>query len=385
MTLRSRLVLWYSAILLGGLLLIAGWAYYEMVVERGTRVRTAEHEDPPLEEFGEVMLYGGLPALILAVIGGWFLMRRALSPITMLTRAIERVQADALNRQLTCNGSGDELDHLAEVFNSMINRLSQSFARSREFTLNASHELKTPLTVLRGEIEMKLREPALPDKEREYFAAQLDEVIRLARIVDSLALLAKVDAGKLTVAREAIRFDELVRDNFEDTRMLARDSGIQVGLSVCEKITVLGDRHRLRQLMLNLTDNAIKYNQANGQIYIALTRHKDDAELTIANTGPGIPPEKLPRIFDRFYRCDPSHNNDIEGCGLGLSIVQWIVKAHGGMISFASEPGKLTTVTVRLPMQKGEGDSTAKAIGSRIEGLNRETSFALPGSLKILH
>ena len=129
------------------------------------------------------------------------------------------------------------------------------------------------------------------------------------------------------------------------------DPRVQVELRVCDETTVRGDRHRLKQLLLNLTDNAIKYNQPDGRIAIALRRNNGAAELTIANTGPGLAPEKLPRVFDRFYRGDPAHGSDIEGTGLGLSIAQWIVKAHGGTIQLVSDPGKLTTVTVKFPAE----------------------------------
>ena len=147
-----------------------------------------------------------------------------------------------------------------------------------------------------------------------------------------------------------MRLDELVRDNFADAQILAEPHGIKVELANCEEISVRGDRHRLRQLLLNLADNAIKYNQPQGGVTMSLRRRGDFAEFTIANTGAGIPPEILPRVFDRFFRGDPAHESTIEGCGLGLSIAQWIVSAHGGTIQIESVPSKLTTVTVRLPL-----------------------------------
>lgn len=343
-------MLWYVAILLVGLALIAGWAYYEMVVEHPGVARVLNREGyTALEEFGEVLLYGGLPALALALIGGWFLMGRALSPINTLTRAMERVQADNLHQRMERSGNRDELDRITEVFNSMTKRLDDSFNHIREFTLHASHELKTPLTILRGEIETKLRETVITAADREFFAAQLDEIARLAKIVDGLTLLAKADSGHVALAQEPVRLDELVRDSFADAQLLARPHHLEVELQHCDETTICGDRHRLKQLLLNLTENAIKYNQPAGRIAIGLSRHNGTAALTISNTGPGIPAEKLPRVFDRFYRGDAAHNNEIEGCGLGLSIVRWIVKAHGGTIHLASEPTKLTTVTVELP------------------------------------
>lgn len=343
-------MLWYVAILLVGLLLVAGWAYYEMVIEHpGVTKALAREGHTALEEFGEVMLYGGLPAILLALVGGWFLMRRALSPIRTFTQTLERVQSDTLHQRLQRSGNGDELDRLTEVFNSMTQRLDESFSHIREFTLHASHELKTPLTVMRGEIETKLRETADSAIDREFFVGQLDEIARLTKIVDGLTLLAKADAGQVRIEKEPVRLDELVRDSFADAQMLARPHHLEVFLQDCHETTVRGDRHRLRQLLLNLTDNAIKYNQPDGRVTIALHRQNGSAALTIANTGPGIPSEKLPRVFDRFYRGDVAHSGAIEGCGLGLSIAHWIVKAHGGTIQMASMPAQLTTVTVRLP------------------------------------
>jgi len=349
---RTQLLLWYAAILLMGLLLVGGFAYYEMAVEHpGVRAALAREGHTALEEFGEVMLYGGLPTLALALVGGWLLMRRALSPITTFTHTMERVQADNLNQRLARSGNRDELDRLTEVFNSMTKRLDDSFNHIREFTLHASHELKTPLTIMRGEIETKLRDTATSSTDREFFAAQLDEIDRLTKIVDGLTLLAKADAGQVTLAQEPVRLDELVRDSFADAQLLARPHHLEVELTSCDETTIRGDRHRLKQLLLNLTENAIKYNQPEGRVTLGLSRNNGTAALTIANTGPGISPEKLPRVFDRFYRGDGAHGSEIEGCGLGLSIVRWIVNAHGGTIHLASDLAKLTTVTVKLPAE----------------------------------
>lgn len=361
MRIRTQLALWYSLILLAGLLLVSGWAYYEIVVEHPAIARALAKEGHTLlEEFVEVMLFGGMPALFIAVLGGWFLMRRALAPVNTLTTTLESIHAETLGRQLPRSGNGDELDRLAEVFNSMMTRLDQSFTRVREFTINASHELKTPLTILRGEMETRLREPSLSAADREHIASQLDEIARLTKIVDGLTLLAKADTGRMAVSRESVRLDELVKDCFEDARLLAQPAGVRVDLEECGPATVRGDRHRLRQLLLNLTDNAIKYNEPGGKVVMSLRGGNGALELSIANTGPGISAEKQPRVFDRFYRGDPAHNSDVEGSGLGLSIVQWIVKAHGGSIDLTSTPGQWTTVTVRFP---AESDGVAVKVG----------------------
>jgi signal transduction histidine kinase len=349
---RTQLALWYTAILLIAFLLVGGWAYYEIVVEHPVMTKALAAEGhTAIEELAEILVYGGLPALAIALVGGWFLMRRALAPITGLTGMVENIHAESLDHQLPRSDNGDELDRLAEMFNSMMKRLNDSFTHIRDFTLHASHELKTPLTIMRGEVETRLREPAITPADREFFASQLDEIARLTKIVDALTLLARADAGQLALAQAPVRLDELLRDSFADAQILAQPGSVQVELVRCDEATVQGDRHRLKQLLLNLTDNAIKYNQPEGRVEFQLIRNNGDAELTIANTGEGIPPDRLPRVFDRFYRGDPAHASTIEGCGLGLSIAERIVKAHGGTIQVASDPFKLTTVTVKLSAQ----------------------------------
>jgi signal transduction histidine kinase len=305
------------------------------------------------QEVTQIVLWSGAPALLLALGGGWWLTRKALAPISDLTQAAERINEQSLNQQLPRSGNGDELDRLTEVFNGMTARLDGSFQRVRQFTLHASHELKTPLTVLRGELEIALHEEkdgAPPQPAR--LLSQIDEIDRLTRIVDGLTLLTKADAGQVALHREPVRLDELVRESVADANILAQPSGVRVSLSDCQPAAILGDRHRLRQLLLNLNDNAVKYNHPGGNVAISLTRSGAAAELRIANTGPGLAPELQSRVFERFFRGDASHNRAVEGCGLGLSIAQWIVHAHGGTIQFASQPDPLTTVTVRLPLDR---------------------------------
>ena len=351
MTIRSRLTLWLGGILLVSLAVMAGVLHYEWGEQLEQRLAEAKQEpEPAWEEAGETVLYYGLPTMVLLLVGSWWLLRKSLAPVTSLTHAAERIHVYNLKERLPLTGSGDEVDRLTEVFNSMVTRLDESFTHIREFTLNASHELKTPLTIMRAQIETALRDPATPNVQREIFADQIDEIARLTKIVDSLTLLAKADAGQLALAQEPVRLDELVRDSFTDAQLLAQPAQLRVELGACDETTVRGDRHRLKQLLLNLTDNAIKYCQREGRVAIGLSRHNGTAELTVVNTGPGIPPEKLPRVFDRFYRGDPARSNAVEGCGLGLSIAQWIVNAHRGTIQVASEPQELTTVTVRLPV-----------------------------------
>lgn len=354
MTIRRRLTIWYAVVLAVSLLLIS-WATYEEFAEQSEHGHRAEageagEGETALGEAGEIIFRVGLPAIVLGIAGGWWLTRRALQPLAELTKAAKGIDERTLGRALPRSGNGDELDELAGVLNAMQARLNDSFSRIREFTLHASHELKTPLTVMHGELETALRDDNLPAAERERFLSQLDEIHRLSTIVDGLTLLTQADTGQVRLKMEPVRLDELARDIHADTVILAEPAGIKVELTACEELTVLGNAHRLRQLLLNLADNAVKYNESGGSIVMSLRRAGQSAEFTIANTGPGLAPEILPRVFDRFFRGDPAHGSGVEGCGLGLSIAQWIASAHGGTIHIESTPSKLTTVTLRLPV-----------------------------------
>jgi signal transduction histidine kinase len=296
-----------------------------------------------------IIFWCGVPPTLIALAGGWWLMRRALAPVAQLTLAAEKIHDRNLHEQLPRSRNGDELDRLTEVFNTMTARLDASFARIREFTLHASHELKTPLTILHGETETALHDETIPAAQRERLASQLDEIQRLTKIVDGLMLLTKADAGQIVLNSEPLAFDEIVRDAFADAQILAKPTNLTVNLVICEPCAIRGDRHRLRQLLLNLTDNAVKYNQPDGTIEFSLRRAGSNTELMVSNTGAGIPLEILPRVTERFFRGDAAHNSAVDGCGLGLSIAQWIVTAHGGVLKIESTPGKHTTVIVQLP------------------------------------
>ena len=352
MTIRTKLVGWYAAILTLSLFLISLGTYHE-IREQARNERHGKPVDPPMEETEELIFLVGLPSVILGLAGGWWLTRRALAPVAALTKTAQRITEENLSEPLPRTRNGDELDKLAAVLNDVNTRLSNSFVRIHEFTLRASHELKTPLTILCGETEIALREESLSPQERDRLASQLDELQRLARIVDGLTLLAKADAGQVKLSFETVRLDELVRDNYADTQILAEPKNIRVELAACEEISVRGDKHRLRQLLLNLADNEVKYNRAQGHVTIKLQRVDGTAEFSIANTGAGIPPEALPHVFDRFFRSDPSHNSDTDGCGLGLSIARWIAVAHKGELTLQSTPGQETLATFRLPVAPG--------------------------------
>ena len=367
MTIRLRLTLWFASVLIASLLGMGLLSYYELVVEpRNNRLLgktrgNGSNSDGPAEEIGEAAAWCAVPALVFGLGGGWLLMRRTLAPIAKLTLAAEAINENHLAERLQRSGNGDELDRLTEVFNAMTERLQRSFARIREFTLHASHELKTPLTVMHAELENALQSDEGSAETRVRLESQIDEVQRLTRIVDSLALLTRADSGLVPLVCENVSLDQLVQEACADTINLGSQKNIQVSLCACPSLVVRGDRDRLRQLLLTLSDNAVKYNTYQGIVTFDLSQASDEAEIRITNTGPGIPPESLPRIFDPFFRGDPSHSKEVDGCGLGLSIARWIVKAHEGELNITSVPGQVTTAIIRLPLLVPADNSISRA------------------------
>lgn len=352
MTLRRRILLYYSATLSLSLLIVGFWSWFEFTEQRNEALRggaeAALKHDPLFETF-EIILYGGLPAILLGIVGGGMLMRRALRPIEELTEALENTDVSNLSDRVPQSGNGDELDRMTSVFNRMKERLAHSFMQAREFTLNASHELKTPLTIMHGTLEQTIVREDATLHERENAAILLEEVQRLSSIVGQLSFLARADAGLMSLNVEPVALHDLACDLAEEATLLAAGSGITVELSACAPIHVRADRMRLRQVLLNLADNAVKYNIRNGSIEMILKRGGDEAVVAIRNTGTALASELRDRVFERFFRGDPAHNNAIEGSGLGLSIAKSIVEAHGGRIGYAVLPDGRTEVSVAIP------------------------------------
>lgn len=353
MTLRRRILLYYSITLSLSLVIVGYWSWFEFNEQRNVAlhggVEAALKHNPLLETF-EIILFGGLPAILLGIIGGGLLMRRALRPIEELTVVLEKTDASNLAEPVIRSGNGDELDRMTAVFNGMKQRLGVSFTQSREFTLHASHELKTPLTIMHSTLEQMHGDAITPTTHRERVASMLEEVQRLSTIVGQLAFLAKADAGLLTFAHEKVALDELVRDLTEDTTMLAASASITITLATCDPVKVSGDRMRLRQLLLNLADNAVKHNQQGGSITLTLRAQDHHAVFQITNTGPVLAPELRARVFERFFRGDAAHGTSVEGSGLGLSIAESITQAHGGSIVMDIAEDDRTCITLRLPL-----------------------------------
>ncbi len=297
-----------------------------------------------------------IPAvLLLGSYGGLLLANQALRPVDRITKAAEQIGAAGdLSERVPASARMDEIGRLAATFNHMISRLQAAFERQKQFTSDASHELRTPLAVMRADIEITLRRERGKEEYQRVLTSNLEEIVRLSRLVEDLLMLARADAGKVELKCEPMDLDDLCSKMTEYILPLAdqRDQTLTYHQPQ-GKVIINADMHRIKQLLLNLLDNAIKYTEQRGSIILGLKAEGDDAVLTVSDSGRGIPPEDLPHIFDRFFRRSAkTSDRSASGFGLGLSIVKWIVDSHAGKIVAQSEPGKGTTFIVRLPLIK---------------------------------
>ena len=351
MKIRDKLTLWYAVVLFFSLFLLGGLLFNEWVLEprRDGSPLELDTMQETTQDLAINLLIIALPAAFLGLGGGWILTRKAMNPISRVTEAASALDEKNLHVRLSQSGNGDEIDRLTSVFNGMTARLESSFTRIREFTLRASHELKTPLTIMRGEMESIMTQKDVPEFVRRQLEQSLEEIDRLASIVDGLTLLTKADASLVVMNKEKLRLDFLVEEIFQDAQILAHPKKVSVCLQKCESVTILGDMNRIRQLLLNLVDNAVKYNHEGGCVYLGLRKVDKKAELTVKNDGRGLSSDELEQVFEPFYRAEASHSREVDGCGLGLAIIRWIVTAHGGEISIHSAPESETVVTVMFP------------------------------------
>jgi signal transduction histidine kinase len=291
-----------------------------------------------------------LPVVLLSMwVGAWWLSKRVLRPVEELVEAAAEIDARTSDRQLPAPGTNDEVGHLTDVLNNMFSRIRQSFVQARRFSADASHELKTPLTIIRGEVEAALRSDQLPPQTEKTMLDLLEETGRLINIVEGLLLLSQADAGKLQFDLKPVSLTTLLADIVEDIEILASPRDIAVHTDFEQNVFVEGNAQFLRQVALNLFDNAIKYNLDRGEIRAMLSVANGLAVFVISNTGTGIPEEDRPRIFDRFHRADRSRDRLTGGQGLGLSICREIIRAHGGDITLEPAPSGWTKFQLTLP------------------------------------
>ncbi len=289
----------------------------------------------------------------IALGGGYMLIKRALAPVDRIAGTAERISSHNLSERLPVSHTGDELERLSVALNHMIERLDAAFQYSRRFVADASHELRTPLTVIRGELESFVQERQLNAEWRDRLGSALEEVDRLARIVEGLFAISRLDAGE--AAAEWVRFDlaQLAASTSEQMNLLAEDKQIQVTRAGSKGVWVEGDRARLKQVIVNLLDNAIKYTPAGGAVTLSVNARDGRAILEVTDTGMGIPPQVLPKVFDRFFRVDQARSREQGGAGLGLSIVKSICAAHHGRVEATSTPGEGSCFHVELPLASG--------------------------------
>ncbi len=317
-----------------------------LYVRVGRSERFARRE---LQEFAAVLGLSLPFAFAVAVAAGYVLARRALAPVESMTARARRITADRLGERLPAGNPSDEFGQLAGVINDALSRLERAFDTLRRFTADAAHELRTPLTAIRSVGEVGLRGPRSEADYRELVGSILEETERLTTMADSLLLLSQADSGAADLHPARFALAELAREVASDLEVLAEEKGQTVRVDAGTGAEVVADRPTLRQAVLNLLDNAIKYSQEGADIRLAARASDGAAILEVVDNGPGIAPEHLPHIFERFYRADRARSRASGGAGLGLAIAQWAVEANGGRLEVESRPGRGSLFRIVLP------------------------------------
>ncbi len=300
-----------------------------------------------MARLGRLFLLAAPAGLLLIALGGWWLAQRALRPVRALTGTAAAITAKGLDQRIPLTEEDAEFDRLIRVFNTMLDRLEKSFQQAVRFSADAAHELKTPLTILQGELAQAIQS-AIPDSEQQQTLSRLlDEVQRLKAITRKLLLLSLADSGQLKPQMAPVDLSEMIEAACEDMRILA--PGLEVDASIEPELCVNADRDLLQQVIHNLTGNAVKYNVPGGVVRMQLRRAGDTVSFTIANSGPGIPAGERERVFERFYRADRARNRSVDGLGLGLSLAREIVRAHHGELSLNKTREEWTAFAVQLP------------------------------------
>jgi heavy metal sensor kinase len=319
-----------------------------LVVQVARSLAEFDHE---LLELATALLIAGPLGLVLTVGGGYFLARRALSPVDHMTMAANEIDARQFSRRIAVANPNDELGRLALTLNRMLDRLDNSFHEMQRFTADASHELRTPISVIRAETEVALAKPLSEPEKQELLGSVLEECQRLTWITDQLLTLCREDAGICEIPREPVDLGRLAREVSETMRPLAEGKRQALTAETNSTAVIQGDPIRLRHVIYNLLDNAIKYTPSHGTVKLSITAENHHVRLIVEDSGIGIPPDHLPHVFERFYRVDKSRSRAEGGTGLGLSIVQSIVQAHGGTVGVVSEPHAGTRCVVEIPVE----------------------------------
>ena len=303
-----------------------------------------------LTRFTSVLLLSAPLILLVAILCGVWLGRRALAPVARITEDARTITEISLSARLAVPDSHDELQQLSETLNEMLERIEQSFRRTKQFTADASHELRAPMTLIHTAAEYALRRP----RRREELVDSLQKILRESRrtaaLIDDLLLLARGDAGRDTTQLEVLDARALVRGAAEQATAMGAPKGVDVQLELdSEELPILGSDAKLRRLLLILVDNAIKYTPGAGRITLSASANGSDVIISVADTGVGISADDVPHIFERFWRADKVRSREVSGVGLGLPIARQIAEQHGASLDVRSEPGRGSLFTVRMP------------------------------------
>jgi len=327
-------------------------------------LRSLHTQQEMLEEITATFAWIIPIGVLLASVGGYFLARKSLAPVVAMSTQAGRIGASNLHERLRVKNEKDELGHLARAFNRLLDRLNESFDRQRRFMADASHELRTPVAILRGEAEVALSRPERSLEEyRESLEAVRAESQRLTHIVEDLFTLARADAGQYPLSPQDFYFDELVADCTRAARTLALAKNISLQCDAVPELPIHGDEALLRRMILNLLDNAIKYTPEGGQVTLLCRRENGKYALSVNDTGPGISPDLQSRIFERFFRADKARSraeNDGGGAGLGLSIARWIAEAHRGTLELSRSDATGSTFVAFLPADPSASNLQAR-------------------------
>jgi heavy metal sensor kinase len=296
------------------------------------------------------VIFIALPLILaLAGLGGYALATRSLRPLGWMAEQAHRITGSNLETRIQIDNAVEELAVLVTSFNELLSRLDQSFDTMRRFVADASHELRTPISVIRGEADVALSQERSPAEYRESLAVVLDEARRLSRLVDDLLNLARADAGHVVLQTHDFYLNELLAECCRSVQGLAHTRGLQLECRAGNDLQFTGDEQLLRRLLINLLDNAIRYTPSGGHVTAALEAGATSVQLRVSDTGIGIAPADAARVFERFYRAGEARSRQDGGFGLGLAIVRWIAESHRGTVDCSSEPGRGSTFTVTLP------------------------------------
>lgn len=295
--------------------------------------------------------------LLIASAGGWFMAANALAPIDRIARMADQISAKDLSQRLNLDLPNDEVGRLAATFDKMLVRLEDAFERQRRFIADASHEMRTPLTILKGDVEVALNRPRSAESYRQTLEMVNQTTDRLTDLVEELLMLARADNNQYPLELEDFDLADLLANEVKHFKPRAQEKDIALRLDAPRSLPIRADRDKLARLFLNLIDNAIKYSQSGDHVNVTAVTLDHQIRVDITDTGPGIPPEHLESLFDRFYRVDKARSRDLSnangnsGAGLGLSIAQWLAEVHQGRIDVTSEIDRGTTFTVHLPLE----------------------------------